>query len=188
MESSNPKPISLNKHLFDPIRKLWVKKTKEEEIRQDLLKKMVEEWGFPLSLLGVEKELASLPHLQILPSAEIPKRRVDIIAFARHLHPQYPLYPLLIIECKAIKLSRRFLDQVVGYNHRIGAPFLAAANGEQFLLGSFEEEKGRFHFEERYATYQELLANTSTPTSLPVSKTTLLSTALESSRILPGQS
>ena len=54
----------------------------EEQIRQELLKKMVEELGYPPSLLVIEKELKDLPHLQGS-SFPFPKRRLDILVYTK---------------------------------------------------------------------------------------------------------
>ncbi len=147
-----------NKTLFDPIRKKWVEATPEEIIRQDLIKKMVQELGFPSTLIAVERELAQLPHLQLTGKAEIPKRRADLIVFARNIHPEHDLFPLLMIECKAVALTPRFAQQVVGYNTCVQAPFLALANGDQVMTGAFDRAAGHMRFQPGLPSYEALLS------------------------------
>lgn len=152
LSKSNEPPATV----YDPVRRQFVAATPEEVIRQKWLKSMVEERGFPLPLLAVEKELRGLPHLQG-EAKTLPRRRIDIVAFAKGIHPLFPLFPLLLIECKAVDLNPRFARQVIGYNGVIGARFIALANQEEFLLGSFDEESGMFKFKEGLPTYQSLL-------------------------------
>ena len=114
MESLSP-----SRELYDPIRKSFVKKTPEEEVRQSLLVKMIQELGYPLSLIAVEKELPT------------PKRRLDILC---HALIAGEIHPLLLIECKAVPLNEKALWQVVGYNTFVSAPFIAIVNEKQILF------------------------------------------------------
>lgn len=146
-----------NNRRFDPVRKKWVEATPEEIIRQKLLEHMLDHLGYPLSFLSVEKELALLPHLRLAYRDSIPKRRADIIAFAKGIHADYALYPLLMIECKAVPLTPKFARQVIGYNEVVQAPFVALANEEQVLTGSFDEEAGHYRFKPGLPAYHALL-------------------------------
>ena len=146
--------LKLSKKLFDPLRAKWVAPTPEECIRQGLLGKMVEELGYPQSFIAVEKELSELPHLRLTSKDAIPNRRADVIVFAKKVHPDHPLYPLLMIECKAVPLTPKFAQQVIGYNSVVKAPFLALANQEQVMTGFIEG--GHFHFEPGLPPYLDL--------------------------------
>ncbi len=103
----------------------------EEIVRQALLLEMTEKFGFPRELIGVEREISTLPHLK---GAKIPKRRFDLVCFAGKIHKDFPLYPLLLIECKAITLSEKALQQVLGYNYYVEAYFVAIANGQGVVM------------------------------------------------------
>lgn len=153
MELSKP-----NKEIFDPVRKKWVEATPEEIIRQGLIEKMLGELGYPPALLAVEKELSQLPHLRLVEKKVIPRRRADIIAFARNIHPDHVLSPLLMIECKAVPLTPKFAQQVIGYNSVVQAPFLALANGEQVLTGYFDQAAGHYDFASGLPPYSLLLS------------------------------
>lgn len=118
--------------VYDPIRREWVKATPEEVIRQKWLEVMISHLGFPKELIVVEKGLINLPHLNEDCSA-YPERRIDILAYARS--EQSAIFPLLLIECKAIKLNEKALKQVVGYHHIVASPFIALANEDEILLG-----------------------------------------------------
>lgn len=114
----------------------------EEAVRQNLISHMVEKLGYPRSLIAVEKELSQLPSLALMPSAEIPKRRADIIVFA-----QETLTPLLLIECKATSLTSKCARQVIGYNAFVGATYVALANEKQVLTGYYDPKEGTYRFE-----------------------------------------
>ena len=149
---------SKSSELFDPVRKGGVKITPEERVRQRLISRMVKELGFPLAFLAVEKELKLLPHLRLIPSNKIPRRRIDIVAFAKGIHPDYPLFPLLLVECKAVALTPKVARQVVGYNDVVKAPFVAVANEDHILTGGYDAESGLFRFQEGLPTYTQLLS------------------------------
>ncbi len=145
-----------SKQLFDPVRKKWVEATPEEIIRQELIERMLKEWGYPLSFIAVERELSGLPHLQLTERDKVPKRRADVIVFSKNIHPKHSLFPLLMIECKAVPLTPKFAQQVIGYNSVVQAPFLALANGEQILTGFFDRETGHYSFEPGLPTFETL--------------------------------
>lgn len=140
---------SSSSQIYDPIRKSWVKETPEERVRQKLLRIMVRDLHFPPHLISVEKEIAQLPHLQL--TEGIPKRRLDILAFTKEL------LPLLMIECKAVKLTPAFAQQVVGYNAFVGAPYVCLANEREVLTGFYDEEAGHFRFEPGLKSFPRLL-------------------------------
>lgn len=146
--------------LFCPLRKKWVAALPEEKVRQALIQRMHFELGYPLGTIALEKALNQLPHLQH--TSSLPKRRADLIVLARGVHPQHALYPLLLIECKAVPLSEKTLRQIIGYNQFVGAPFIAAVNQAQTLFGWYEQEKGDFAFQERLLPYETLLRSIGT--------------------------
>ncbi len=112
--------------IYCSIRTEWVKSSPEEKVRQHLLHSMIQ-LGYPASLIVVEKRLKELPHIQQT-SHSLPNRRIDILCYATGLHPDVPLYPLLVVECKAIPLNQAVLRQVGGYNYFIGALYYAVVN------------------------------------------------------------
>lgn len=178
--------------LYDPVRKRNVKATPEERVRQGWLKWMIEEGGYPISLLAVEKELASLPHLNTMQESSFPKRRADIIAFANNIKGDTPLFPLLVVECKSVPLTSEVIGQVTAYNSFIGSPFLAIVNDKGALLGRYDEELKTYQFFEGLYSYSKLLSFVSKKSSsgemdVPSDKTSERSITLASSRTLPGQ-
>ena len=85
--------------------------TPEEQVRQGLLRHLIDDLGFPAELLAVERGLN--------------ERRTDVVAYETQGEN---LVPLLLIECKAVRLSDAALHQVLGYNHHLGAKFVALVN------------------------------------------------------------
>lgn len=113
--------------LYDPIRELWVAATPEEKVRQALLLDMVQRLSYPKALLSVEVALATVG------KGSPPARRLDIVSFGRR---GASLAPLLIVECKeSASLEEKAWQQVLGYNHFVGAPFLAVAHPEGVRIG-----------------------------------------------------
>ncbi len=146
------------KMIFCMIRKSWVKALPEEIIRQQILSLMVEQLGFPASLIGVEKQVHHLPHLMTTDCQLFPKRRVDIVCFAKDLAPNGTLFPLLSVECKATKLTTKVLGQILGYNHYIRASYIAIANGEEIQTGWKNAKTQEWEFVNFLPPYKDLCA------------------------------
>lgn len=97
----------------------------EEKIRQSLIEFMKKELYYPHEMISVERSLSSFPHLK---GKKVPNRRFDIAVFGTK-----KIVPLLIIECKAVSITEKSFDQVIGYNHLVQAPFIALANHKQII-------------------------------------------------------
>lgn len=149
---------SLNKTqkqlIFDQVRQIWVKATPEEKVRQRWLGLMIGELHYPKELLTVEKELKELPHLF---SIDVPERRVDILCYGKEIHPSFPLYPLLLMECKDERLNDDTLSQLIGYNHHVKAYFAAAVSLDEVRLGTFDAAKKKYVFCSFLPSYKELI-------------------------------
>lgn len=122
------------------IRGRLVVQTPEERVRQALLRKMVEELGFPKGLISVER--ATL------------KRRTDIVCYTKEMRP------LLLIECKAGPIREEAIRQAIGYNDQVKAPFICLANGEGATTFWFEGKTRKSapflpQFKELYAFCQK---------------------------------
>lgn len=129
----------------------------EEQVRQSLLRHLCGSLGFPKSLIAVEKALSEVPHLKGSPEKP-PLRRADILCFGKNIHPQHPLYPLLLIECKATPLNSKVINQVVGYNRYVGAYFVAIANQKTIRTGFYDTKSKEYRFIDGLPTYKDLLA------------------------------
>lgn len=132
------------------VRRQWVAATPEEMVRQRLLLKLTRQLGYPLSHIAVEVALHQMPHLQVKPKLS---RRADIVCYAPNLRMGYPLYPLLLIECKAVPLNARVIQQVVGYNQYVQACYVVIANACEERVGWFDSCAGEYQFFDGLPTY-----------------------------------
>ena len=102
--------------IFDEIRKLWVRLTPEEWVRQNILQYLVQVKKYPASLIAIEKEI-TLGEL---------KKRFDILVYKASK-------PWMIIECKEMNvvLNESVLKQILNYNITLQGAFLAITNGTE---------------------------------------------------------
>ena len=107
--------------LYCPFRRKWVASTPEEGVRQAFLRAMVEQLGYPQSLIAVE--------VPIEVGAGVTKR-CDAVVYASSLRP------LMLLEFKApeVEITQTTLDQAAVYNTTIRAPYLILANGKQTIV------------------------------------------------------
>tara|TARA_R110002072_G_scaffold90257_2_gene201954 strand:+ start:542 stop:991 length:450 start_codon:yes stop_codon:yes gene_type:complete len=118
--------------IFDTIRKKFVILQPEEWVRQNCIQYLINEKGYPKSLINVEKEL-KINQL---------KKRYDIVIYKTDgsIH--------LIVECKApkIEIKQAAFDQIARYNLELNADYLMVTNGinHYYCQMDFENEKYRF--------------------------------------------
>ncbi|MBQ7530118.1 MAG: type I restriction enzyme HsdR N-terminal domain-containing protein [Paludibacteraceae bacterium] len=110
-----------NSRLYCPFRRKWVASTPEEGVRQAFLRAMVEQLGYPQSLIGVE--------VPIEVGAGVTKR-CDAVVYTSSLRP------LMLLEFKApeVEITQSTLDQAAVYNTTIRAPYLILANSRQTVV------------------------------------------------------
>lgn len=107
--------------IFDSIRKQYVRLTKEEWVRQNLIRYLVEEKKFPPSLMCVEKTL----------KLNNTTKRADVVIYKPATTAK------MIVECKSpeIKIKQDTLDQAARYNMTLSVDYLLLTNGmEHFCL------------------------------------------------------
>lgn len=100
--------------IFDAFRKLWVRLTPEEWVRQNFLQYLTQVKLYPASLIAVETEI-KLNDL---------RKRCDIIVYKES-------NPWMIVECKEMNepLNEAVLQQVLRYNISIPSVYLVITNG-----------------------------------------------------------
>ena len=104
------------KHLIlDRFRKRYVVLTPEEEVRQRFARYLMEEKGFPASLMMTEYSLKLNEMI----------RRCDIL-----VHKPAGM-PAVLVECKApeVKISADTFDQIARYNMVFRVKYLMVTNG-----------------------------------------------------------
>lgn len=148
--------------LFDPVRRKFVVATPEELVRQELIRKMMGPLGFPRGLLAVERQIASLPHVEM---GVDPERRIDVLAFACHIHPEHEVFPLLLVECKGESLAHAEA-QAIGYNHWVRAPYICLAGAEGVRTMWFDPVRCAYVSVPFLPTFRELVDNVSKVFSL----------------------
>jgi len=106
--------------IFCSWRGRWVCLTPEEWVRQQLLHRLVEQFGYPASLIAVEKAI----------TVGEAHKRCDAVVYDRQMRP------LMLIECKAetVPLTQKTLDQAITYNRKLEVPYLLLYNGPQIIL------------------------------------------------------
>jgi hypothetical protein len=134
--------------IYDPIRKQHVAATPEEIVRQQVLDTL-SQMGYPFSLIAVEKKLSEICKQS---HVKIPLRRIDIVCFSKKDHK-----PLLMIECKASKITQKAILQVMGYNRFVQAPFISLCSNKQTLMAFWNSALGEYTFLEHFLTYDELI-------------------------------
>jgi hypothetical protein len=127
-------------HVFDDIRKKFVVLQPEEWVRQHVLQFLIQDKGYPKSLINIEKEL-TINNL---------RKRYDIVIF-------YPDGNInLIVECKSpnIKISQGTFDQITRYNLALKSTLLMVTNGLEHYFCKMDYINGQYVFLEEIPSYQ----------------------------------
>ncbi|MFJ1429585.1 type I restriction enzyme HsdR N-terminal domain-containing protein [Capnocytophaga canimorsus] len=126
--------------IFDEIRKKFVVLQPEEWVRQHVVQFLIQEKGFPKSLINVEKELV----INGL------KKRYDIVVYKNTGEI------LLVVECKApdILINQKVFDQVFRYNLSLQASVLMVTNGLEHYYAMIDYNSNKFLFMESLPDYK----------------------------------
>ena len=129
--------------IFCEWRHRWVRLTPEEWVRQQLLHRLVEQLGYPTSLIAVEAAFQ-------MPNGK--NFRADAVVYDRQTEP------LMLIECKAetVPLTQKTLDQALTYNRLLNVPYLLLNNGPQTIFVTLLSN-GTNTISQRCAGYADLL-------------------------------
>jgi hypothetical protein len=129
--------------IFDLIRKKFILLTEEEWVRQHCIMHLINDKGYPASLISVEKAL-KVNNLT---------KRTDIVIFGRDLKPK------MIVECKApqIIISNDVFNQIARYNMSLNVDYLLVTNGLQHYSCYINHNKNSFSFLEKIPEYQEII-------------------------------
>lgn len=109
-------PSATNKKILCSCRNLYVQHTPEEKVRQSFLRKLYD--GNPIQKKYTEVEVHTANGL------------ADLVIYDENRSP------LMVIEfkSKSVILSSQVVDQVMGYNEMLGAPFTAISNGNDTFI------------------------------------------------------
>lgn len=118
--------------VLDPVRRKYVRLTPEEWVRQHFLQYLIQNCGYPASLIAVEMGI----RYQRMP------RRADIVVHNRRGEP------FLMAECKApdVGINQSTFDQVSRYNRVVKARYLAVTNGLNVFCWRIDVSTGQYEF------------------------------------------
>lgn len=118
--------------IWDEIRKKNIVLTPEEWVRQNFIKYLNVEFGYPTSLMQVEGGL----------KYNSMQRRSDILCYNQSGNP------ILLVECKrpTVKISQKTFDQIARYNTTIKVPLLAVSNGLEHFYCKIDQSKKDYVF------------------------------------------
>ena len=115
-----PRVYNNKEQIFCEWRHRWVRLTPEEWVRQQLLHRLVEQLGYPASLIAVETAI----------QVGEAHKRCDAVVYNRCMQPW------MLIECKAetVEITQKTLDQAITYNRKLQVPYLLLYNGRQTVV------------------------------------------------------
>ncbi len=101
--------------VWGQVRRRWLISTPEEIVRQLVVLFLVEDRGYPIGLIQVEKEI----------KAHGVSRRFDVLCYNNEAQP------ILLVECKApsIELDIQTAEQISNYNFALQVDYLLMTNG-----------------------------------------------------------
>lgn len=109
------------KYYYCPCREVFLLRTPEEEVRQRVLRHLIDSAGVPPNLISSEYRLSKIDGKS--------KKRADIVVWSEDK-------PLLVMELKAahIALTEQVLEQVKSYNKVLKARYVGISNGKDIRL------------------------------------------------------
>jgi len=129
-------------YVFDRLRKLYVRLTPEEFVRQHFVSFLITHKNYPQSRMANEIgiELGNV------------KKRCDTVLYDEYLRP------LMIIEYKApsVTIKQNTFDQIARYNMRLNVPWLIVSNGIQHYCCQVDYKNGKSFFCKEIPEYQFL--------------------------------
>lgn len=126
--------------VFDPLRKIYISLTPEEEVRQKMLYLLVEHLNVPAGLVAVEYSV----------KVNGLDKRCDVVVFGKDGRP------LMIVECKApsVKLSQTTLEQAARYYSALHSNYLMLYNGNECYC--FNTKDGNLEAVDHLPSYEEM--------------------------------
>lgn len=129
--------------IYDPIRSKWLLLTDEEWVRQNFVSHLVEDLGYPRSVIGNEVGL----------TLNRTRRRADTVVFGRDGKP------MVIVEYKApaVEITQAVFDQIVRYNMVLRARVLAVSNGLAHYACLIDYERNSYQFLKDMPEYEAVV-------------------------------
>jgi type I site-specific restriction endonuclease len=126
------KEVNGKKYVFDEVRRRFVALTPEEWVRQHMIKFLITNRNYPLSLFAIEKK-----HMH-----NHMARRCDFVIYGRKGNP------LMVVECKApvVDIGQQAFDQANRYNQQYKAPYILITNGNKHFCCRIHMKNQGFEF------------------------------------------
>jgi hypothetical protein len=130
-------------YIFDEVRKKYVINTPEEWVRQNFIRYLVSEKGYPQTLISIEHKI-SLNRMQ---------KRCDAVVFSKKG------IPVMILEFKApdVPVSQHVFDQIVRYNLALNVNFLLVTNGMKHFCCKINFQKKDYYYLSEIPGYDDLV-------------------------------
>lgn len=128
--------------IHDRIRQKFVALTPEEWVRQHFVNHLIDNLGYPVSLIANEIGI----------TLNGTRRRCDSVVF------NHSGKPIVIIEYKApeVAISQKVFDQIVRYNMVIHADYLFVSNGLNHYCCTIDYNSDSYEFLKEIPTYSSL--------------------------------
>lgn len=128
--------------IFDNLRRIYVALTPEEWVRQHFTHYLIEQHGYPATLMANEASI-------ILNNTN---RRCDTVVYDRTLCPR------MIIEYKAptVKIDSKVFAQISRYNLVLRVDYLVVSNGLQHYCCKMDYNNNSYEFIQEIPPYHEL--------------------------------
>ncbi|HNR27275.1 MAG TPA: type I restriction enzyme HsdR N-terminal domain-containing protein [Bacteroidales bacterium] len=127
--------------IYCAVRKKWVERTPEEEVRQHIIKHLNIVCQAPLHLMTCEYPVQHL------------NQRADLVLHDREGKP------LVLAEFKApaVRVDDKTIEQLRRYNEEIMAPYLLISNGSQTFFWKLDRVNGSYQSMKDIPPYQDLI-------------------------------
>lgn len=125
-------------HIFDAIRKKYLVLTPEEWVRQHFLHFLINQKGYPASLINMETGLKYNQQ----------QKRTDLIAHNNSMEA------VLLVECKApsIKITDKTFQQIATYYSQVSSRYMVITNGLEHYCFSIKDKE--LFFEDEIPPYK----------------------------------
>jgi type I site-specific restriction endonuclease len=130
-------------YIFDEIRKKFLLLTPEEWVRQNFIRYLSNEKGFPPALMVIERGLKINQN----------PFRADLLVYDRMGAP------LLVVEFKApaVKITQAAFDQIARYNMQFKVPYLIVSNGLDHYCCKIDFLAENYTFLKEIPEFKELM-------------------------------
>ncbi len=120
------------RYIFDIIRKKFVVLQPEEWVRQHVIHYLIQDKGYPKSLINVEKSI-QLHGIT---------KRYDVVVFSTQGEIS------ILVECKApnIPVTQTTFDQIARYNMALRAKYLLVTNGLEHYCCQMDHAQEKYTF------------------------------------------